>query len=369
MAKESELIRKRQEAKAEILVLKDKIALEIVIKFLGKLIPKSLSEKNPIYWLCQVILLNALILLPGLLLSVLLGDFERSRDLWMPTMIATEYIVLGFIVAHISHQILFNDISNRIVEKINSIESLSKLINWLKASWSIRTISVYILGFWFLYEVLVIAVVSFARQSFIGFSSALIAISAGFCFGILFQYVLWIALLAFQLRNYQYDLNVLSPADSEIVINISRISNIQIYLLAAYVAILTLITSLGIFGTEVTPTIALPGVLISWTLITLQFMITRSTVNSIIEGTRWKTLNKLQVQINQIEAAGVLSDKDTSEKILRLVDIHERVVVSRSNTFDFKSISAFISQLMLPLLGLLLGKSDELLKLWQKIFS
>lgn len=368
MAKESELIRKRREVKAEILALKNKTAIAIVIKFLGKLSPKFLSEKNPIYWLYQIILLNVLILLPGLLLSVPLGEFERSRDLWIPTVIATEYIVLGFIVAHLAHQILFNDITNRIVERINDIESLAKLINWLKESLSIRVVFVYLLVFWFLYEVLVIVVVSFVRHSFIGFSYTLMAIMGGLCFGILFQYVLWIALLAFQLRNYQYDLNVLLPADSEIVNNISRMSNTQIYLLAAYAAILTLITSLGIFGTDVTPTIALPGILISWTLITLQFMITRSTINSIIEGARWKTLNKLQVQINQIEAAGILSDKETSEKISRLIDIHERVVVSRSNTFDFKSISAFISQLMLPLLGLLLGKSDELLKLWQKIF-
>lgn len=365
MAKELELTQKRQEAKAEILALKNKTALEIVIKFLSKLFPKSLSEKNPIYWLCQIILLNALILLPGLLLSIPLGDFERSRDLWMPTVVATECIVLGFIVAHISHQILFNDISNRIVEKINDIESLSKLINWLEASWSIRTISVYILVSWFLYEVLVIAVVSYARQSFIGLSFTLMAIPAGFCFGLLFHYVVWITLINFQLRDYQYDLNALSPATSEVVTNISRISNTQIYLLAVLFAILTLITSLEKFG-PATPTIALPVVLICWTLITLQYMITRSTINSIIERARWKTLNKLQAQINQIEAADILSDKDTSEKILRLVDIHGRVVASRTSTFDFKSISAFISQLMLPLLGLLLGNLDELLKLLGK---
>jgi hypothetical protein len=363
MEKKTELVRKRKEAKEEIFALKNKTAPVIVFKFLSKLFPKSLSEKNPIYWLCQIILLNALILLPGLLLSVPLGDFERSRDLWIPTVISTEYIVLGFIVAHISQQILFNSISNRIVEKINDIEGLSKLINWLKASWSIRTISVYILVSWFLYEVLVIVGVSFARDNFIGFSFTLIAIPAGFCFGILFHYVVWIMLLDFQLRDYQYDLNTLSPADSEVVTNISRISNTQIYLLAAYFAILTLITSLGIFGIEITPTVALPGVLTCWTIITLQFMITRSTINSIIEGARWKTLNKLQAQINQVEAAGNLSDKDTSEKILRLADIHGRVVASRTNTFDLKSISAFISQLMLPLLGLLLGNLDKVLEL------
>ena len=112
-----------------------------------------------------------------------------------------------------------------------------------------------------------------------------------------------------------------------------------------------------------TPIIAIPIVLISWALVTLQFMITRSTINSIVERARWKTLNKFQVQINQLEEAGNPSHKETSEKILRLLDIHGRVVASRTSVFDFESISAFIRQLMLPLLGLLLGNIDKLLEI------
>ena len=361
MGKQAELEQKRKDAKEEIFTLRNITALGRVFKFLNKLIPRSLSEKNPLYWLCLIILLNALILLPGLLLTVPLDEFEQSGDLLMPTVIATECIVLGFIVAYESHQILFSSISNRIIEKINDIESLSKLVDWLKASWSIRVISIYILIFWFFYAVLVIAGVSIARCSFMGFGYTLMAIMGGVFFGILFHYVFWITLLVFHLRDYQYDLNALSPADSEIVTNISTTSNTQIYLLAAYFAILTLITSLGSFGVMATPIIAIPIVLISWALVTLQFIITRSTINSIVERARWKTLNKFQVQINQLEEAGNPSHKETSEKILRLLDIHGRVVASRTSVFDFESISAFIRQLMLPLLGLLMGNMDKLL--------
>ena len=35
----------------------------------------------------------------------------------------------------------------------------------------------------------------------------------------------------------------------------------------------------------------------------------------------------------------------------RLADIHDKVLTSRANISDWKSISAFISQLMLPFLG------------------
>jgi hypothetical protein len=187
-----------------VIAIKEKTSLTIAFRLLGMLIPRSLSKNNPIYWFCQMILLNALILLPGLLLSVILDDFEQSRDLWEPTVIATEFIVLGFVVAYISHQILFNDIAREIVEKISNAESLSKIINWLKESWSIKVVSVYIIATWLVYEFLVIIAVSIVRQSFIGFSSALMAISGGFCVAILLHYVVWITLLNFQLRDYQY---------------------------------------------------------------------------------------------------------------------------------------------------------------------
>jgi hypothetical protein len=189
------------------------------------------------------------------------------------------------------------------------------------------------------------------------------AIAGGFFVGILFHYIVWITLLDFQLRDYQYELNALSPANSEIIINISRISNTQIYLLAAFFAILTLLTSMGLFGANITPAIALPVVVLCWIFITLQFVITRSTINSIVERTRWKTLNKLQTQINQIEAAGNLSDKETSEKVLRLTNIFDRIRASPTGPFDLKSLSTFINQLMLPVLGLLFGNLDDILAL------
>jgi hypothetical protein len=102
---------------------------------------------------------------------------------------------------------------------------------------------------------------------------------------------------------------------------------------------------------------------IAWAVITPQFLLTRSTIGTIINRAKWIALNRIRSKINAIEATGDLSDKDTTERLFRLTDVHKQILASKSNTLDLKSISTLFSQLMLPLLGLLLGNLDKLSKL------
>lgn len=361
MEQQAEIEARRKELKEEISAIESGTSLDIVYKFLSRFIPRFLPEKNPLNWLFQVILINTLILIPGLLLSAILNDFEQARDLWMPSIVTTQFCALGFIVARASQKRLFNDVSNHIVRKIKDAENLEKLIGWLKQSWSMEIIYPYILLPWIVYGFLTLGGVSYFRHSFIGFSSALMAVVAGFFVALLFHYVVWITLFEFHLRDYQYDLNALSPADSEIIIRVSGMSNIQIYILAAFFSIFTLSTSLGTYGEAATRVIALPFVLLCWILIALQFLMTRSTIHNIVERARWKILNKLQMQINQFVAEGNLADQDASEKVLRLSGVFNQIRSAKTGILDLKSVLILINQLLLPIFGLLLGNLVEII--------
>ena len=92
----------------------------------------------------------------------------------------------------------------------------------------------------------------------------------------------------------------------------------------------------------------------------------RSTLSTITNCAKWKTLNRISDKMNAIEATGDLSDKDTVERLLRFADIHKQVMASNTKTFDLKSAAILFSQLMLPLLGLLLGNLDKVLELLTK---
>jgi len=110
----------------------------------------------------------------------------------------------------------------------------------------------------------------------------------------------------------------------------------------------------------------LPELVVFWTIIVVQYFIIRSTLRAITDRTKWKTLNRIRDKMNTIEATGDLSDKDIAERLLRLADIHKQVMSSNTKTFDLKSVTTLFSQLMLPLLGLLLGNIEQVLGLFKK---
>jgi len=112
--------------------------------------------------------------------------------------------------------------------------------------------------------------------------------------------------------------------------------------------------------------IGIPLLVFFWTVIFTQFGATRSTLGIITDRAKWKTLNRIRDKINTLEATGDLSDKDTAERLLRLADIHKQVMASNTKIFDLKSVTTLFSQLMLPLLGLLLGNLDKVLDLFTK---
>ena len=169
-----------------------------------------------------------------------------------------------------------------------------------------------------------------------------------------------------KLKEYQFEINVFSPADSEIGSNISEISTKNLYIEASLVALVTLIATSSFINQQIRTAMALPVLAFGWTVIITNFLLTRSTLGRIINRTKWKTLNRIRDKMNVIEATGDLSDKDTAERLLRLADIHRQVMASHTKMFNLKSVITLFSQLMLPLIGLLLGNLDKVLELLKK---
>lgn len=201
--------------------------------------------------------------------------------------------------------------------------------------------------------------------NFVGIGFLITALLGGVIIGIVFYLVFWIGSLAKKLGQYEYELNTFSPADSEIIHNISDMLMRCIYILAFIFAIMTLVVSSNIIGLDerMGTLFGVPLLLVAWMSSIIQFLFTRSTIEKIVAKAKWKTLNKIQVKMNSVEAAGDLSDKETSERLFRLADTHKQILSSKTNSFDFKSVATLFSQLMLPLLGLLLGNLDKILAL------
>lgn len=360
MGKKTELQLKRKEAREEILALKDKIPSARILNQFGK----AFNNGSLGYWLSNVVLLNLVLLGPWILIGLALDENQKTVFLWIPSVIAVEDVVTALILGHLVIQNMLDNIANRIIEKVNNTDDLSKLLHWLKKTWSAQNVSIFILFYCILWASLGVGSMSISIHGFVGFGLSLTVVLVGLLAGLGFYVPFWVSLLASNLKEYQYDINAFAPADSEIINDISDMLTKGIYILAAFFAIITLIASSSLIDQQIRAIFSLPLLLIAWIITTTQFLLTRSTLVKIANKAKWKTLNKLQTQMNQIEATGDLSNIETADKILRLSDIYDQIRASRAGAFDLRSLSTFFSQLMLPLLGLLLGNLDKVLALF-----
>ncbi len=361
MDQQLELESKRREVSGEILALKEQIPSARILNQLGKVF----KHHSLGYWLSNVIWLNIILLGPWIIIGFVLGEIEKTSSVFLTGAATTEITVLGFVVAHIAVQSILDDIANRVVAKIDNINDLWKILVWLKKTWLTQNVSMFVLPLCLLWTALGIPSLSIPIHQFVGFGASLTIALVGLFGGLMFYAPLWASLLASKLRTYQYDMNTFSPADSEIISNISEMLTKGIYIMASYGAALSLFFSSNLYVDKIKAFI-FPIMICGWAIIISQFLLTRSTLGIITNRAKWKTLNRIQTKMNAIEATSDLSDKDTAERLFRLADIHKQIMASKMNTFELKSVLILFSQLMLPLLGLLLGNLDKVLKVLSK---
>lgn len=355
MEEQQGLLEKREEVRREILALKDKMSTGVVLNLAGRLFPNSISENSPAYWILQIVFLNAVILVPGLSLVLAFGEITRLPDNIAAWYTAVELAIFGHLMAHVLYRSVLGTISGHIINKITNPENLSTLAEYCRSS-STSTYAYLVAGgvIW--------SIAALILLGFNGYGLTYMTIPTGFLMGGGFQIVFWAIGLTSLLTDFQYELNTFTPVNSEAVARLSGMLNRIIYLTGGFFVVLTLLTSSPLFGNEVNEKFAIPLTVIGWIIIIIQFIVHRSTINGIVEKERWTSLNKLQLQMNTIQTTEDLSNKDVSERLLRLADLHERIRSDRSAGFDFKSLLSLFSQLMLPLLGLLLGNIDKIIE-------
>jgi len=281
----------------------------------------------------------------------------------MGGIVGTEGPILVAVLAHLAVQNMLDDIANRVIDNMSGVADLSTFLLWLKQSWSWQHVGGILLPFCLAWIILGILAVSIPYGQFAGFGFSLTVVLVGLLVSLISHIYLWTCLLASNLKTYQYDMNTFSPADSEIISDISESLTKALYWLASASALFTLLATSSLVEQQSRAILSFPFLVVTWIVIIIQFLLTRTTLGTITKRAKWKTLNRIRTKINTLEATGDLSDKDTAERLLRLADLHKQIMASKTSTLDLKSFSTLFSQLMLPLLGLLFGNLDNLLEL------
>jgi len=337
MNEQQSLMEKRAEARQAILALEHKTPPAIILNLFGRWFPKSITKQNLFYWITQIALIHGAFILPGLLLSLALGEMEKWSGLSISWFAAIELVIFGLIQAHVLFRWAFHELSNHTVHKITNLDDLAALVSFCKSSAS----SMY--AFLLVGGILWPVWTFFALTEFPGVGLFYMVILTGILMGVSLQVVFWVITLANHLKGLQYELNTFMPANSEVVTRLSNMLNKTVYLTGSFFIVVTLLISSGLLGAQVNRTQGVPITLLGWTLIIIQFLFNRSAINGIVDRERWSNLNKLQLQMNTIQAQEDLSEKNVSERLLRLADLHDRIRIDRSGGFDFKSLLSLFS--------------------------
>ena len=163
MNQQLELEEKRQEVRAEILGLKEKIPTARILNLLRK----GANNRGLAHWLIDIVFLHLVSISPWILFGLALGENRETLQVWIPCIIAVEASVFGLIIADIVIQNILNDTANKIIEKINKANDLSKLISWFRGSWSLQNVAPFVLPFCILWVSLGLVSLSIAIRGFI----------------------------------------------------------------------------------------------------------------------------------------------------------------------------------------------------------
>ena len=140
----------------------------------------------------------------------------------------------------------------------------------------------------------------------------------------------------------------------------NRILNIYLYYVAGQAAIGTALASM----VPILRVWVYYVVLIVWVPTALQFVANQSAIQKIIVNAKLQTLKRLQAQIRALQNSDLGAAPDAAiSRINQLMDLHDRIKAKPNSILNLSTGLSFLNQMMLPLLGWLLGNIDKLLGL------
>jgi len=314
--------------------------------------------KNPhplrFRYLSVFILLSTM--LPGLLIALVRGEAATFQIVGWAWILGVTVSTLGALSAYYVACFVLNYLKQYLldVQDVNDLEDLHGYLQklWFPAHPYLRMfLPVVIWG------IFASVMFSYVVGTFAGVGVVMGTLVFGFNLGIGFDFLIWMIGLPGHIGRYRYVLNNVDPSSSEVVFRIANLFNKVMYAYAAYFTVSTI----AIIAVGQATYIGIPVVLAFWVILTIQFISTQSGLKNIISTAKWNTLNNIQADIRALQTSGKLMQKETTDAINRLIDLHERIRATPNSTMNVRTTLNFLNQLFLPILGAILSYLDSVL--------
>lgn len=364
MIEDTALIEKRAELKRQLTAGEYKTLADVILDGVGHFIQKLTRNPEPISFWYSGLVISLIILLIPYSISILLGEvflFEVIQAQILGLILSFS-ILLGI---KIGIPMLLTTFRDSILDALESDPDLDDLQRWLAVTFNPRTqlrASIIIVLAAILFGIVPTTLGILAKLGAVSFVGVGLLVIFWFPISIgLYNFFILFPLLA-RLRRYRFKLYAIDPSSSEVITRLSDALSKLLYMVATIAVILTI--SFTFFpATEALMVLfnSSVAVLLSWVPLVALFVNNQYSLAQIIGKAKWKTLNELQTQIENLHAQQSPPDEKTLSHINKLVDYHNQIKATRNSALDLRAGLNFLNSLLLPLLASVLTNIDHLL--------
>ncbi len=358
--KESILLDKRVEVKDFINEGMARTFPAYLFNAVGYALEKVLRLNKIPHWTINAAALLAVVILPGIIVASVLGEIPQWGYSHLFYLGLLPYGYFSVVVCYVN--VVYNvlpGIRDYIVDSIQHVQDLDKLKKWLTGFCSVRGWLSFSVIVGILTATIFTIGVSLSIGKFIGVGLTVITFSVGLFYLSPLYIIFYIFLLPPQLAQYHLNTYESDPVNSEVIQRLISILNTYLYLVAGYVAVGTTLISLS----PATVWWVWGSIPVGWIPTILQFLINQYYIRKIIITAKWHNLNQLQSQIVALQKKNMCTEPEaTINRINQLMDLHDRISARPNSVLNWSTGLNFLNQLLLPLLGLLIGTINEILK-------
>ena len=329
--------------------------VEILSNGAGRL----LGQKHISIWKGSAIIC-ALILVVGTGLAFLLG--ERQVLSGKPLLIQIVGVILAynsFVIFQFYTRKLFDFIAKHLIDCFLTPEGLQSLVQWLKVYCNVRLHTLFCLIYGLtmgVYSANTLTTVYHVPSS-IGLT--VLTCLVVFAWGIPMYWLLVFLLLPFCLNKADYHIFKADPASSAIVVHVASIFTGLVYLYG--------VVAMGsmfylAYADLLTPTTWIVSIAVAWLPIILLFIAGQWLSRNIIARAKFLSLSEVQKEIESVQQGASIADKETMEKVYRLLDYHDRIKGSKSKDLYLRASLDFLNSLLLPVAGAIVGNIETFLQ-------
>ncbi|CAG0975793.1 hypothetical protein ANRL4_01556 [Anaerolineae bacterium] len=322
--------------------------IDVILDEVGRLLQKLTRQPRPVSFVYSAATLCLLILLVDVVVSILSGEYRFIGE--RIVLIEILGILLAFaslVIFKVSVRLVFSKLRDDILDAIASEANLIDLRRWLGLLCNLRLHLTFSLIYALTIGTYIAKALSVDPPGGLLVTTWLVA----FIWALPMYLLLIFLILPGRLSQYDYRLYKGDPSSSEVVAHLSSLLTRLVYLYAVVAAgSMVYLAYAGLLAQ-----ISVISIIVAWLPITFLFVSSQLALGRIITRAKWQTLNEVQEQIQRIEAQADLGEKETMDKMNRLMDYHDRVKATRNSTFDLRAILTFVNSLLLPILGFLLG--------------